>query len=92
MIVQGLSKKGLLFSAIFLFFALFFICLEDNSAKKDENIQVTVLRTVSECTFVNELISVGFSENEAIQNVNSCKDRVCPFHHPKSYPSIALIK
>ncbi len=92
MTIEGVSKKGLLISAVFLFFALFLICLDDDSEKKDESAPAVTLSTVSECTFVNELISVGFSEEEALQNINSCKDLACPLHHPWSYTHIALGK
>jgi hypothetical protein len=91
MVVQKLSKNGLLFSSVFLFFALFFFCLDDENGKRDEKAQITVSGNVSECTFVNELISVGFSESEALQNIHSCKDRACPFHHSKSHINIAFV-
>jgi len=90
MIVQVLSKKELFLSIIVLFFFLCLICLNDSNEKKPENVQITAFGTALECTFVNELLSVGFSEDEALQNIHSCKDRECPYHYPRLYFNLAL--
>lgn len=35
------------------------------------------------CTFYNELISLGVTEEEAMYNIECCKDKNCPYHHKK---------
>ena len=92
MIIQVLSKKGLFVSLVVLFFLIFLIYSGSSDEKKTERVQITTCGTIYKCTFVNELLSVGFSENEALQNIHSCKDRECPYHHPRSYSNLALIK
>ncbi len=92
MTVQVFTKKKLLFSVVFLLFSLLLVGFDDNGKEKKENVQAAALRVVSECTFVNELVSAGFSGSEALQNIGSCKDRECPYHYPKSHCNIALMK
>ncbi|MFA6779635.1 MAG: hypothetical protein WCU80_07640 [Paludibacteraceae bacterium] len=33
------------------------------------------------CTFYSELVSIGFSKDEALYNITCCKDDKCPYHH-----------
>ncbi len=80
MVTQMSSKMKLFIPFLFLVFVFSLVYIGSREEEEPENDSMVIYESVFRCTFVNDLRSVGFSESEALQNINSCKDKNCPYH------------